>query len=119
MIVERILGKVPSKSNSYRIIAFNGHASLAKTNELKDYEKSFHIQCKHKGLNIDCPFILYIDVYFENNRPDLDNSLKAILDCLQSSGVIKNDRLCRKIVVERFIDKKSPRIELKIEKYEK
>lgn len=118
MIQETILGKVPAKSNSYKIITINGHMSLGKSKELKDYENYFWIQCHNRKLNIDVPFVLDLKVYFKDNRPDLDNSLKLILDCLQLSGVIKNDRLCKKIIAERFIDKNSPRIELTITKYE-
>jgi hypothetical protein len=40
-----ILGHTPSKSNSYRIISLCGHGSLAKTSALKEYEKSFYLQC--------------------------------------------------------------------------
>ncbi|MDR0431063.1 MAG: hypothetical protein LBH58_11360 [Tannerellaceae bacterium] len=40
-----ISGQVPSKSNSYKIITLNNHGSLAKTAALKDYERSFYLQC--------------------------------------------------------------------------
>ena len=40
-----IIGQPPSKSNSYRIITISGHGSLAKTAKLKEYEKSFYLQC--------------------------------------------------------------------------
>jgi crossover junction endodeoxyribonuclease RusA len=36
-----------------------------------------------------------------DNRPrDLDNLLKAVLDCLQHAGVIKNDKHCQYIEVK-------------------
>ena len=112
-----IFGQVPSKSNSYKIITSRGqngkmHGSLAKTDKLKDYEKSFYLQCdKYRNKNIKVLFEIKINVFFPSLRQDLDNCLKIILDCLQSCNAIRNDRDCVKIVAEKFVDKKNPRIE--------
>ena len=106
-----ILGQVPSKSNGYRI----GNNRLFKTIELKEYEVSFEWQIrKHKGQTIAEPFEIWIDVYFQSNRSDLDNAAKVILDCLQSSQIIANDRLCSVLVMRKHIDKLNPRIEFEI-----
>lgn len=117
-----ILGQVPSKSNCYKIITFRSkdpnkspHSSLGKTKVLQDYEKSFFLQCnKYRNANIDVPFVFEVFVFYPNNRSDLDNSLKIVLDCLQKNGSIKNDNLCTRIVADKFIDKLNPRIEFKI-----
>lgn len=106
-----VYGSVPSKSNQYRIVTLNGHGSLAKTSALKEYEKSFYLQCGYRNKKIQGFFELYADVFFQSNQPDLDNSLKALLDCLQNCNAIKNDRNCVKIVANKFIDKNNPRIE--------
>jgi Holliday junction resolvase RusA-like endonuclease len=109
-----ILGQVPSKSNGYRI----ANNRLFKSIELKSYEVSFEWQIKkYKSENeiIDVPFQIWIEVYFQSNRSDLDNASKVILDCLQASGVIKNDRLCSFLVMRKHIDKLNPRIEFRIE----
>lgn len=109
--MQTILGKCPSKSNSYRIVTISGHGSLAKTKALKDYEKSFYLQCdEYRNRNIKGLFELNIRVYYENQRPDLDNHLKVVLDCLQSCRAVSNDRNCVRIVAEKFIDKNNPRI---------
>ena len=114
-----ILGVCPSKSNSYRIIQVNGVYSLGKTNALRKYEKDFFIQCNHyRDANIDGYFEFYMDVYYPNQRSDLDNSLKIILDCLQKVKAIKNDNKCVKLVVRKFLDKKEPRVEFVIRKIE-
>ena len=109
-----IYGSVPSKSNQYKIITLNGHGSLAKTSAMKDFEKKFYLQCGYRNRNIQGFFELYADVYFQSNQPDLDNSLKGLLDCLQSCKAIKNDRNCVKIVANKFIDKNNPRIEFTV-----
>lgn len=109
-----IYGQPPSKSNQYRIITLNGHGSLAKTTAMKEFEKKFYLQCSYRNRNIQGFFELYADVYFQSNQPDLDNSLKGLLDCLQSCKAIKNDRYCVKIVANKYIDKNNPRIEFTI-----
>ena len=109
-----IYGSIPSKSNQYRIITLNGHGSLAKTPAMKEFEKKFYLQCGYRNRNIQGFFELYADVYFQSNQPDLDNSLKGLLDCLQSCKAIKNDRNCVKIVANKYIDRHNPRIEFTI-----
>nr|DAQ19281.1 MAG TPA: Endodeoxyribonuclease RusA [Caudoviricetes sp.] len=110
-----ILGNAPSKANQYKIITLGGHGSLAKTSALKEYEKKFYLQCgAYRNKNIQGFFELYVDVYFHSNQPDLDNSLKCLLDCLQTCKAIKNDRNCVKIVANKFVDKNNPRIEFTI-----
>lgn len=110
-----IQGKIPSKSNSYKVITNAGHSSLAKTKAITEYERSFYLQCPMRGLMIDKYFKLSVDVYYENMRPDLDNCFKVLLDCLQLCKVIKNDRYCVEIHGRKLIDKTNPRIEFTIE----
>jgi Holliday junction resolvase RusA-like endonuclease len=111
-----IYGKVPSKSNCYKIITVQGHGSLAKTGVLKKYENDFYIQCgQYRNKMIPSYFELHVDVYYPNQKSDLDNCLKVILDCLQSKvRAIKNDNKCVKIVARKFLDLKDPRIEFEI-----
>lgn len=110
-----IAGNVPSKSNSYRIVTVGGHTTLSKTDALKKYETAFYLQMgKYRGLGIQGLFELHVDVYWPSMSHDLDNALKIILDCLQKGGAIKNDNRCTHIVARKFIDKRNPRVELKI-----
>ena len=112
---QTIMMQVPSKSNSYRIITLGGHASLAKTNALKNFENAFYLQCgDYRNLNIDKYFEFYCKVYYPSMRSDIDNSLKILLDSLQKAKAIKNDNLCIKVVAEKFVDKVNPRVEFKI-----
>lgn len=104
-----IHGAVPSKSNSYKIITISGHASLAKQPPLRRYERDFALQCPLRGEDLQRRFRLDIDVYFVSDRNDLDNALKAVLDCLQGCKAIHNDRLCVEIHARKLVDKTNPR----------
>jgi Holliday junction resolvase RusA-like endonuclease len=59
-------------------------------------------------------FELTIDVYVATMSHDLDNTLKIVLDCLQTAGAIRNDNKCTRIIARKFIDKKNPRIEFEL-----
>lgn len=112
-----IHGVCPSKSNCYRIITVKNVNTLGKTSALTKYEKSFYIQCdKYRDANIDGYFEFYMDVFYPNQRSDLDNALKVVLDCLQKVKAIKNDNKCVKLVVRKFLDKEKPRIEFIVKK---
>lgn len=112
---QTIYGVPPSKSNCYRIITIRGHGSLAKTDAMRKWEKSFYMQCgKYRDAMINNFFRLEIDVYFPSQRSDLDNALKGVLDCLQSCKAISNDRWCTEIHARKFIDKYRPRVEFTI-----
>ena len=106
-----IYGDVVSKSNQYRIIKIGGHASLKKTDAVKKFEEKFYLQNTLRNTKISGFFEIYLDVYFGSNRKDLDGAFKLILDALQSSKTITNDRNCVKIVANKFIDRIRPRIE--------
>ena len=64
-----------------------------------------------------------IRVVLENERPDTDSPVKAILDSLEVSrpklrrpgaGFLANDRQVRRYAVERHIDAQRPRVEVEI-----
>lgn len=112
-----IKGQVPSKSNGYKI----ARNRLFKSKELKDYENSFADQVEKDNYFIDRiwfegKFGITLSIYFQSNRSDLDNAAKVILDCLQSNGIIKNDRNCWQLQMTKQIDKLNPRVELFIYK---
>lgn len=112
---QTILGQAPSKSNSYQIIRIAGHADLKKSPAARHYEDAFYLQVgAYKNLMIQGFFELHIRVYFTSKAHDLDNSLKIVLDCLQTCKAIKNDNNCTRIVADKFIDKNNPRIEFRL-----
>jgi Holliday junction resolvase RusA-like endonuclease len=110
----KIYGHPPSKANSYKI---RGN-SLGKAQKVVEYEEAFRLQVnaiRSIGLltkeTIEGEFYLELDVYYKDNRSDLDNSAKVILDCLQANGVIRNDRNLTRLVMTKKVDKDHPRIE--------
>lgn len=109
--IETIYGNIPSKSNCYRF----GKGFVYKTKALSDYEKQFYIQCTvYRNKLITDYFELHVKVYYPSQRSDLDNALKVICDSLQKVKAIKNDNKCIKIVAEKYLDAKNPRIEFKL-----
>ena len=117
---QTVYGVVPSKSNCYKIITFKtktgkSHASLAKTKQLAQYEKDFYIQCNlYRNANIQGYFQFDADVYYPNQRSDLDNSAKVLLDCLQKIGAFPNDNKLVCLRMNKFLDKLNPRVEFTI-----
>lgn len=112
---QTIIGQVPAKANSYRIIRVGGHSELKKTDAVKSYENSFYMQVgQYRNLMIEGFYELHLRVYFKTLSNDLDNAIKTIGDCLQQTRTIKNDNRCVKIVAEKFIDKNNPRIEFSL-----
>ena len=111
---QTIKGKVPSKSNCYRIFKVAGHAKFGKSDALEEYEASFYWQCTVRNLNLTKPFEFYARVFYPTISSDIDNSLKVLLDCLQHTKTIKNDNKCVKVVAEKFVDKENPRVEFRI-----
>lgn len=110
-----IPGTCPSKSNAYRIITVAGHASLGKTKALKEYERTFYLSMgAYRNAGIQGLFSLELRVFFPSLAHDLDNALKVILDCLQTGGAVRNDNRCASIHAEKFIDKRNPRVELRL-----
>ena len=107
-----IRGNCPSKSNCYKVIRLGNRCGLGKQKKLESYENSFKIQMlDYKYDIIESEFKFVIDVYYDSRRPDLDNSLKVVLDCLQKAEVIKNDNKCLEIVARKHLDKVDPRVE--------
>lgn len=108
---ETIFGQVVSKANNYMVGTSGGTRHIIKSKEIRAYEKSFLKQCKvYKDRLINCRFTLFVAVYESSNAYDLDNALKTVLDCLQYAKAITNDNLYSKIVAEKRIDRRNPRI---------
>ena len=110
-----ILGNVPSKSNCYKVIRLGNRCGLGKQKQLLSYENSFKLQMLNYEYElIESEFKFIIDVYYDSRRPDLDNSFKVVLDCLQKCNLIKNDNRCLEIEARKHLDKENPRVVFQI-----
>lgn len=114
---ETIYGQVIAKANNYQAVpGKNGDRRIIKNQSIRAYEILFIRQCRiYKGRKISGRFKLNLIVWQKSIRYDLDNSIKTILDCLQSVEAITNDSKCFQISAEKRIDKNNPRIEFSIE----
>lgn len=121
MINITIPGHPVSKSN-YKAFRADGRAYMAsKGNEAKykNYEDLISWACKqsYQGETIDEECILVIKLFFKNNkRGDAHNYPKSICDGIEKSGIIKNDHLFKPVIIEEFLDKDNPRVEVEIYK---
>ena len=110
-VVITIKGEVPSLKNSIRVSG----RRVYETSDIRTYKAAFNIQIPFKKrANISVPVHVSIMLYKKDHRKDAVNQTAIIFDCLQHSGVIKNDRLVESWDVESDIDKEDPRAELKI-----
>lgn len=110
---EIILGQIVAKANNYIAVPDGqGGKRIIKSDRVRGYEKSFARQCKtYKGANIRRPFTLDVVIWYRNNRYDLDNSIKTLLDCLQYVGAIADDNLCTRINATKKVDALRPRVD--------
>ena len=112
---ETIFGPIVAKANPYVDVPGSNGRRIIKDSCIRDYEQLFDQQCiVYRNRCISGRFRLSVKVWHSNNRYDLDNSLKTLLDCLQSVNAITNDNLCYSIEAEKFIDASNPRIEFSI-----
>ena len=116
MIIETIYGQIVAKANHYMSVPGKGaRKRIIKDEKIREYECSFIAQCSiYKNKRISSRFRLFVKVWHSSTRFDLDNSLKTLLDCLQSANAITDDNLCFQIEAEKHIDKYHPRIEFAI-----
>lgn len=114
---EIIYGQIIAKANHYMAVPGNGGLRrIIKDDTIRKYERSFTEQCiLYKNKHINERFKLHVTVWHSSIRFDLDNSLKTLLDCLQTVNAITDDNLCFGIDAEKRLDKSNPRIEFWIE----
>jgi Holliday junction resolvase RusA-like endonuclease len=92
---------------------YQGRRFLTKTG--KDLKRLIGLelmtQWKHEVLKGDVT--VNVIFYFKDNRKDIDNCLKATLDCM--TGIIwEDDRQITELHVYKEIDKKNPRVEISV-----
>lgn len=116
MLKEIIYGIIVGKTNHYISVPDAGNrCRIVLDDKYREYKKTFLAQVKvYKGRMISSPFILHADVFYINDKFDLDNSVKTLCDLLQDCNAITNDKLCLEIHARKHIDRRVPRVEFSI-----
>jgi len=110
-----ISGQPYSLKNRQIINCRGKYPRIIKSKEASDYLNSFSLQVpdEYKDLrlgSLDAPLAVIVVIYYRSRRPDLD--VHAVMDGLQASGVIQNDRYIREVHSYALQDKENPRAEI-------
>lgn len=104
---QEILGEPASKSNSRRIVKIKGNTRIIKSEKALRYKDDFLRQIKPPPVPIEGDVMIEVVVWYATRRPDLDITL--IMDLLQDSKVILNDRQIKVIKAYHQLDKNNSR----------
>ena len=72
-----------------------------------------YINQQYQGEQIEEDLITVLKLYFPDKRMgDLHNYPKSICDVIEKSGIIKNDKQPKPVLLFNYIDKEEPRVEI-------
>ncbi len=85
------------------------------TAEAKTYKDAVAVIAKSKGKVFGERWEVSIGIFLgANQRRDVDNCGKVVLDALQSSGLIESDSRVDRLVIEKARDRQNPRTEITV-----
>lgn len=106
---QQFQGECVSKANSRRLVSIKGKPRFIKSAKALAFVKDIQAQAKKINPLLEGNLEAHIKIYYSSRRPDLDASL--VMDALE--GVwYKNDRQFKRLVLEKFLDKNTPRVEV-------
>lgn len=113
-----VLGNLVSMKNNKIQSVKHGRAFSFKNPAVAAYERDFRLQvpseCRGRLLgSLTVPLRAMITVFYRSRRSDLDCAL--VYDCLQSAGVIADDRYIIEKHEYAHVDRENPRVEILIE----
>jgi Holliday junction resolvase RusA-like endonuclease len=114
-----IFGQLPSIKNRRRLIPGKGarRPMIIKSKEAMDYEQAFLMAIPQRmRVGYDGPVSVKVRVWYQSRRSDLSTEL--LLDLLQKSGIILNDRQVHHIESFKGLDKENPRLHFTVSKWE-
>ena len=90
---------------------------IIKSKEAMDYEQAFLMAIPQRmRVGYDGPVSVKVRVWYQSRRSDLSTEL--LLDLLQKSGIILNDRQVHHIESFKGLDKELPRLHFTVSKWE-
>ena len=90
-------------------MTIKGKPRFIKSSKAIAFVKDVQAQAKRIEPLLEGDLEANIKIYYSSRRPDLDASL--VLDALE--GVwYKNDRQFKRLVLEKYLDKKNPRVDV-------
>ena len=109
----------------YQTLKRSKYGNLYITPKGKEYRKFLKDCCMEYINNPDNHFKIYtewiimeIKVFNPTKRShDVDNAAKSILDCFNNI-LYDDDKLIKRLILEKDYDKENPRVEIWIKKYE-
>ncbi|OPJ55798.1 RusA family crossover junction endodeoxyribonuclease [Alkalithermobacter paradoxus] len=121
MIKITIPGRPVSKSN-FKLCNVHGQAWMPKEGKHSRYVAyenmiAGYINKEYSGPTIEENLITILKLYFPNKRMgDIHNYPKSICDGIEKSGIIKNDKQLKPVLIFDYIDKENPRVEIELYK---
>ncbi|MEJ8554113.1 RusA family crossover junction endodeoxyribonuclease [Tepidibacter sp. Z1-5] len=121
MIKVVIPGRPISKSN-FKLHNVHGQSWMPKQGKHSRYVAyenmiAGHINQQHQTEPLEGDVITVLKLYFPNKKMgDLHNYPKSICDGIEKSGIIKNDKQLKPVLLFDFIDKENPRVEIELYK---
>jgi Holliday junction resolvase RusA-like endonuclease len=104
-------GETASKSNARQLVKIGPRLVPIKSKKALAYKACFAALAPTIDPLIDGDVLLFCHIFYATRRPDLDESL--IMDCLEGKAY-KNDRQIKAKIILHGLDRKSPRVEIKI-----
>lgn len=119
MLKFTIPGRPVSKSN-FKLTNINGQAWMPRSGKHSKYVAyenmiAGYINQQYSGPKLEQQLITILKLYFPDKRMgDLHNYPKSICDGIEKSGIIKNDKQLKPVLLFDFIDKENPRVEIEL-----
>ena len=106
---QQFKGECVSKANSRRLVTIKGKPRFIKSSKAIAFVKDVQAQAKRIEPLLEGDLEANIKIYYSSRRPDLDASL--VLVALEGLWY-KNDRQFKRLVMEKYLDKKNPRVDV-------
>ena len=106
---QQFQGECVSKANSRRLVSVKGKPRFIKSSKAIAFVKDVQAQAKRIEPLLEGDLEANIKIYYSSRRPDLDASL--VLAALEGLWY-KNDRQFKRLVLEKYLDKKNPRVDV-------